>query len=174
MEDIKNEKIKTDNYPDGEIDNANPEQELKTQIIEPQPENDVAQAQTENLQAQKAKLKKPEIEYAGDYVITQCGYIERSEYNHKIYAYNNYLKQENSKKNSADMRIPLILAVISVILSVVGLGLPFGAVGLILAYNRQRVKKSQTLRWAKNIAITGILMNVFIIVCFVIALILPK
>ncbi|MGN0820108.1 MAG: hypothetical protein ACI4M6_06985 [Christensenellaceae bacterium] len=143
----------------------------QTEQSKSEPDN---KAVVEESVVQPVRYAKPDIEYAGDYVITECGYMDKSEYNRKIYAYNNYLKQENARKNSKDMRIPLILAVISVLLSILGLGLPFAVVGVVLATNRQKVKKSQTLRWAKNIALIGILMNVLMITCFVVALILPK
>ncbi len=78
-----------------------------------------------------------------------------------------HLKEEKTslddkiKAQKRGMKVPLVLSLFGLILSLFcGSGLPLSLVGFILATVKYKKIKSQSLLWAKNLGLLGIIMNV--------------
>ncbi len=130
--------------------------------------NQTADNQTVNDVPNNQKIV---VERVGAYIKSDFGYENANEYNKKVEAYQSFLNEENAKQQSNNMRMPLIFSALSMILAFFGIGLPFAVVGLILSCQRLKVKKSRQLRWAYNLSIIGLFMNLAIIICIFLTLI---
>lgn len=69
--------------------------------------------------------------------------------------------EDKIKGQKRAMKVPLVLSLFGLILSLFcGSGLPLSIVGFILANVKYKKIKSQSLLWAKNLGLLGIIMNV--------------